>query len=149
MSVINHMIVVKKEKEKISNEITRNDSISDEVINLALEMERSREVIVDNLMFDYLIREEEATTLMTICDKAKVNYDEISTMVQLESVDLLRKEIGTEPIYEMTWSDVANSLIRINKRLILLIVKKEYPDVYFKILGRAKDTADKIIGGIN
>lgn len=149
MSVINHMIVAKKEKEKINKEITRNYAISDEVVDIGITLERSREVIIDNLMFDYLIRVDEIENLVRVCLKAKADYDELIKTVRTDSILYLREEIGKEAISEMSWDDVANNLIRIHKRLILSKIKKEYPDVYFPILNRAKETADKIIRGIN
>lgn len=149
MSVINHMIVAKKEKEKINKEITRNYAISDEVVDIGITLERSREVIIDNLMFDYFIRIDELESLVKDCLKAKVDYDELIRIVRTDSILYLREELGREAINEMSWDDVANNLIRIHKRLILSKIKKEYPDVYFPILNRAKETADKIIRGIN
>lgn len=149
MSVINSFIVEKKEKEKINKEITRNYAISDEVVDIGITLERSREVITDNLMFDYLIRVDEIENLVRVCLKAKADYDELIRIVRTDSIAYLREEVGREAISEMSWDDVANNLIRIHKRLILLKLKKEYPDVYFSILNRAKETADKIIRGIN
>ena len=149
MSVINRFIVEKKEKEKINKEITRNYAISDEVVDIGITLERSREVITDNLMFDYLIRVDEIENLVRVCLKAKADYDELIRIVRTDSIAYLREEVGREAISEMSWDDVANNLIRIHKRLILLKLKKEYPDVYFSILNRAKETADKIIRGIN
>ena len=149
MSVINHMIVAKKEKEKINKEITRNYAISDEVVDIGITLECSREVIIDNLMFDYFIRIDELESLVKDCLKAKVDYDELIRIVRTDSILYLREELGREAINEMSWDDVANNLIRIHKRLILSKIKKEYPDVYFPILNRAKETADKIIRGIN
>lgn len=149
MSVINHFIVEKKEKEKINKEITRNYAISDEVIDIGIALERSREVITDNLMFDYLIRVDEIENLVRVCLKAKADCDELIRIVRTDSIVYLREEVGREAISEMSWDDVANNLIRIHKRLILSKIKKEYPDVYFPILNRAKETADKIIRGIS
>lgn len=149
MSVINHFIVERKEKEKINKEITRNYAISDEVIDIGITLERSREVIIDNLMFDYLIRVDEIENLIKVCLKVKADYDELIRIVRTDSIIYLREEIDREAISEMSWDDVANNLIRFHKRLILLKLKKEYPDVYFPILNRAKETADKIIRGIN
>lgn len=149
MSVINHFIVEKKEKEKINKEITRNYAISDEVVDIGITLERSREVIIDNLMFDYFIRIDELESLVKDCLKAKVDYDELIRIVRTDSILYLREELGREAINEMSWDDVTNNLIRIHKRLILSKIKKEYPDVYFPILNRAKETADKIIRGIN
>ena len=149
MRVTNHFIVERKGKEKINKEITRNYAISDEVVDIGITLERSREVITDNLMFDYLIRVDEIENLVRVCLKAKADYDELIRIVRTDSIAYLREEVGREAISEMSWDDVANNLIRIHKRLILLKLKKEYPDVYFPILNRAKETADKIIRGIN
>lgn len=149
MSVINHFIVERKEKEKINKEITRNYAISDEVIDIGITLERSREVIIDNLMFDYLIRVDEIENLIKVCLKVKADYDELIRIVRTDSIIYLREEIDREAISEMSWDDVANNLIRFHKILILSKIKKEYPDVYFPILNRAKETADKIIRGIN
>jgi len=144
------MIVVKKEKEKVNKEITRNNSIVDEVIDLKLVIENTREIIIDNLMFDYLIREEEIKSLIKVCLKADVNYEEVIEMIQIESVRflLLKEGIDREEIDKMTWDDVANSLIRVHKRLILSKIKKEFLEVYFMVLERAKKTTDKILEGI-
>ena len=149
MRVTNHFIVERKGKEKINKEITRNYAISDEVVDIGITLERSREVIIDNLMFDYLIRVDEIENLIKVCLKVKADYDELIRIVRTDSIVYLREEIDREAISEMSWDDVANNLIRIHKRLILLKLKKEYPDVYFPILNRAKETADKIIRGIN
>lgn len=149
MSMINHMIVEKREKEKINKEIIRNVSISDEVTDLAIETQNTREVIIDNLMFDYLIRVDELDSLDTLCSKVKVNFTEVLNVVRVESIRLLMDDFSTTEIFAMSWDDVANNLIRINKRLILSKIKEEYPDVYYPILERAKETADKIIRGIN
>ena len=149
MRVTNHFIVERKGKEKINKEITRNYAISDEVVDIGITLERSREVIIDNLMFDYLIRVDEIENLIKVCLKVKADYDELIRIVRTDSIVYLREEIDREAISEMSWYDVANNLIRIHKRLILLKLKKEYPDVYFPILNRAKETADKIIRGIN
>lgn len=149
MSMLNYMFTEKKEKQKINTEIIRNYSIVDEVTDLALNIVNTREVIVDNLMFDYLILEEESRGLMTLCEKVKVDYNEVDLEIKTRAIKLLRKDVENEKIARMTWNDVSNNLIRINKRLILSKIKKEYPDVYFPILNRAKETADKIIRGIN
>lgn len=149
MSMINHMIIEKKEKQKINTEITRNYSIVDEITDLALSIANTREIIIDNLMFDYLILPEESRGLISLCEKVKVDYNELDLEVKTRTIKLLRKDVKNEKITRMTWNDVSNNLIRINKRLILSKIKKEYPDVYFPILNRAKETADKIIRGIN
>lgn len=148
MSIINHMIATKREKERIGKEITRNVSIVDEVSNLAINIECTKEIIIDNLTFDYFIRLEEIGSLLEICLELNVDYNEVLDMVRTESIRLLRKEMSKEEISEMSWDDVGNSLIRINKRLILSKVNKEYPDVYHILSERAKVTADKIIGGV-
>ena len=149
MSMINHMIVEKKEKEKINKEIYRNISVADEVTNLVLTIKESREIIVDNLMFDYIIRVDEFEYFANNCFKAKVDFETVINMVRTEAVRLLRKDFCREEIYEMSWDDVANNLIRINKRLILSKIKEEYPDVYCSILRRANETTDKIIKEIS
>lgn len=149
MSIINHMIVEKREKEKINKEIIRNFSISDEVVDISITLEQGREVIIDNLMFDYFIRVDEIDYLFDLCLKKKVDFDGVINMVRIEAVRSLRSDFERETILEMSWDDVANNIIRINKRLILSKIKEEYPDVYYPILKRAKETADKIIRGIN
>lgn len=149
MDIINHMILEKREKEKINKEITRNTSISDEVIDLAITIAETREKIIDNLMFDYFIRVDEIDTLVKHCLKVDVDFCKVIDLVRIESIRLLKIDVGRDKINEMSWDDVTNNLIRINKRLILSKIKEEYPDVYYPILNRAKETADKIIRGIN
>lgn len=149
MSVINHFITQKKEKEKINKEITRNYAISNEVVDVGITLECSREIIIDNLMFDYLIRVDEIENLVRVCSKAKVDYVELIKIVRIDSIVYLEEEFSREATSKMSWDDVANNLIRIHKKLILSKIKKEYPDVYFPILNRAKETTDRIIRGIN
>lgn len=149
MSVINNFIIKKKEKEKINKEITRNYAISDEVVDVGIALECSREIIIDNLMFDYLIRVDEVENLVRVCSKVKVDYVELIRIVTTDSIVYLEEEFSREETSKMSWDDVANNLIRIHKRLILSKIKKEYPDVYFFILNRAKETTDRIIRGIN
>lgn len=148
MSMINHRLVAEKEREQINQEITRNDAITDEVIELSLGLENSREIIIDNLMFDYLIRTDEVKSLIKICIEAEVSFAELIKMMQIESIRYLKEDVTSEELFKMSWDDVPKSLIRINKRLILSKVKERYPKVYYKILERAKLTADKIIRGI-
>ena len=52
MCIINYSLLQRKEREQINKEITRNESISDEVVSLGMEIELVKEVIIDNLMFD-------------------------------------------------------------------------------------------------
>ncbi len=148
MSIINHMIIEKQKKEKINKEIMRNVSILDEVTDLALNIANSREIIIDNLMFDYLILTEESKGLMVLCENKKVNYNELNVDVGAEVAELLGRDFDYLEVSKMSRNDTSNSLIRINKRLILSKIKKKYPDVYYYILNRAKETADKIIKGI-
>ena len=98
MSVINHFIVERKGKEKINKEITRNYAISDEVVDIGITLERSREVIIDNLMFDYLIRVDEIENLIKVCLKVKADYDELIRIVRTDSIVYLREEIDREAI---------------------------------------------------
>ena len=148
MSIINHMIIEKQKKEKINKEIMRNVSILDEVTDLALNIANSREIIIDNLMFDYLILTEESKGLMVLCENKKVNYNELNVDVGAEVAELLGRDFDYLEVSKMSRNDTSNSLIRINKILILSKIKKKYPDVYYYILNRAKETADKIIKGI-
>lgn len=148
MSIINHMIIEKQKKEKINKEIMRNVSILDEVTDLALNIANSREIIIDNLMFDYLILTEESKGLMVLCENKKVNYNELNVDVGAEVAELLGRDFDYLEVSKMSRNDTSNSLIRTNKRLILSKIKKKYPDVYYYILNRAKETADKIIKGI-
>lgn len=148
MSIINHMIVIESEKKKINNEIDRNEFIADEIANISFELERSKEVIIDNLMFDYLIRDEEVGSLAEICEKVDADAVLVSTLVRVKAVTYLYLDLDFEEIAKMDWNKVANTLIRINKRLILLEVKKKFEQVYCEVEKRAKLTADKLIGGI-
>lgn len=147
MSIINYMLVMKKEQQKVKDEVFRNNSITEEVVGLVLEIDRVKEIIIDNLIFDYLIREEEANTLFEMCTGLDVDYKSITRLVQIESIGLLREDFKTEEIAEMTWGDVANNLIRIHKRLILLQIMKEYPDIYDKLSARAEATVNKVVMG--
>lgn len=126
----------------------RNVSILDEVTDLALNIANSREIIIDNLMFDYLILTEESKGLMVLCENKKVNYNELNVDVGAEVAELLGRDFDYLEVSKMSRNDTSNSLIRTNKRLILSKIKKKYPDVYYYILNRAKETADKIIKGI-
>ena len=148
MSIINHIIIEKRETEKINTEIMRNVSILDEVTDLALNITNTREIIIDNLMFDYLILIEEYKEMMVLCEKVGVNYNELQLEVKIRATKFIRKSLKDKVIHNMTWDDISNNLIRIDKRLILSKIKKKYPDVYYYILNRAKETADKIIRGI-
>lgn len=148
MTMINHMIATKKEKERIGKEISRNFAIIDEITELAINIECTKEIIIDNLIFDYFIRIEEISSIVEMCIELNVSYNEVIDFVRSESLKFLRKEISKEEICEMGWDEVANSLIRINKRLILSKMEKEYPEVYYALSERAKVTADKIVGGV-
>lgn len=149
MNMINHILVAKMEEEKISKEVARNYSIIDEISDLVMNIEFTREVIEENLMFDYFIREEEANYLMFMCDKTQVDYKELTKMIKMESIKYLREYISVEEISKTTWSDVANNLIRIHKKLILSKIEKKYQSLYSMVLVRAKKTTEKIIRGIN
>lgn len=148
MSIINHILIMKREEEKINKEISRNHAIVDEVSELALALEFTREVIEENLLFDYFIREEESNYLMIMCDKTNVDYKELSKMIQIESVRYLKEDVSAEDLFEMKWGDVANSLIRLHKKLILLKIEERYYNLYSMVLVRAKETADKILKGV-
>lgn len=148
MSIINHMIVIEREKKKVSNEVNRNEFIVDEIANISLELEHTKEAIVDSLMFDYLIRDEEVSYLVEVCEKVNVDAVLVSMFVKAKAVAFLCLDLDFEEIKKMDWNKVANTLTRINKIGILLEVKKEFKQVYCEVEKRAKLTADKLIGGI-
>lgn len=58
------------------------------------------------------------------------------------------EEFTEDEIEDMDLEEMAKSLIRINKRLILSRVEAEYPDIYSTIKDRANKTTNKIIGGL-
>ena len=148
MCIINYSLLQGKEREQINKEITRNESISDEVVSLGMEIELVKEVIIDNLMFDYLTLDDEIVKLYSLTKEFAIHFAGLRNDIYHWMKVKMDEELTEDEIEDMDLEEMAKSLIRINKRLILSRVEAEYPDIYSTIKDRANKTTNKIIGGL-
>lgn len=158
MSIINYSLLMKKKRTRLQNEINRNESIMDEVVSLGLEIERFKDILFDNLMFDYLTLDEEEDYINKMCnslysiEESKDRRYEIREFIreQLISMNIKEFEIGCSflSFNPSNIEGMASGMIRINKRLILSKVESEYPEVYECLRNRAAETIYCILGGI-
>lgn len=122
---------------KLNSEITRNVNVMDEVISLAMEVENVKEIIIDNLMFDYLIFDS---------NEEVKNYAEgLILDYYLKEQELNNREVEIDLI---SLEDIIKTTLRIHKRLILSNIKAKYPDIYDYIKARAIRATNEIVGGI-
>lgn len=147
------MSIIKSEQEiikqkAISMELNRNLSIIDEIENVREVVQETRSILLDQLMFDYLTHSDERMYLSAICEALKIEVLDLESILNWELDKVLSYEIPTEQRIRMTTQEKARSVVRTNKRPILIKINEKYPILFDIILDRACKTADYAIGGV-
>lgn len=146
MNIIETFLLEKEEKKIITKEIVRNESISDEVISLSIDIENFREILCENLMFDYISLAEEAKNLNNICRELNIDFSEVHLTFITSVESILKQEEKMCDGLRLTYQELLS--IRVNKRLILSNMEANYPSLFAAIKERANHTIDLILKGL-
>lgn len=146
MTTVNCSIEFNDKSNSIKREVDRNVSIADELESLKIDIENIKNIIMDNLMFDYITLREEQNYIESLCFLYGYDRDMFFFNLTLElERALISKGYDPDIVCDSSIKKKGEMTDREDKRLILFNISRLFPKVIKDVLARATTTTNEIL----